>query len=223
MNQAPARILIVDDHPVVRSGLTQLLEVEDDLRVCGEAGDHATGLQAAEQQQPDLAIVDVALGNSDGLDLVRQIHGRWPEIRVLVLSMLSERLYAEHALRAGAQGYVMKQEAPGTLLTAVRRVLGGGVHISDDLQTAWLERTIGHRTSPFEMPIQRLSDRELTVLRLIGQGLGTRQIATELHISVKTVETHRDRARHKLALKSSQDLVRYATLWLEREATGQDG
>lgn len=217
---AAARVLLIDDHPVVRQGLRQLLDFEEDLDVCGEAGTLSEGLAQVEALAPDLAIVDVALGPADGLDLVRQIRSRWPDVYILVLSMLGERLYAEHALRSGAQGYVMKQEAPEILLTAVRRVLEGGVHVSDSLQQVWLERGVGSRRAGIELPVASLTDRELTVLRLIGQGHNTRQSADDLKLSIKTIESHRDNIRRKLALKNSAELIRYATLWVEREAGG---
>lgn len=216
----PAQIVLIDDHPVVRQGLRQLIDFETDLEVCCEAGTMSEGLTAIESCGPDLAIVDVALGADDGLDLVRQIRSRWTDIRVLVLSMLGERLYAEHALRSGAQGYVMKQEAPEILLTAIRRVLGGGVHVSDTLQQVWLERAVGSRSSGLALPLASLTDRELTVLRLIGQAYTTRQSADQLKLSVKTIESHRDNIRRKLGLENSAELIRYAVLWIEREAGG---
>lgn len=218
----PARIVLIDDHPVVRQGLRQLIDFEPDLEVCREAGTVSEGISAIESCSPDLAIVDVALGADDGLDLVRQIRSRWAAVRVLVLSMLGERLYAEHALRSGAQGYVMKQEAPEILLTAIRRVLGGGVHVSDTLQQVWLERAVGARGTGLELPLASLTDRELTVLRLIGLAYTTRQSADQLKLSVKTIESHRDNIRRKLRLKNSAELIRYAVLWIEREAGGTE-
>jgi len=221
MNAAEkARILLIDDHPVVRHGLRQLIDIEYDLEVCGEAGTLQESLAAIQELSPDLAIVDVALGDSDGLEVVRQCRARWPDILVLVLSMMGERLHAEHALRAGAHGYIMKQEAPEVLLTAIRRVLGGGVYINPDLQDRWLQRAIGNQHAALELPITSLTDRELTVLRLIGQGLSTRRVAEELSLSVKTVETHRDNVRQKLVLENSAELIRYAALWSNRSAGG---
>ena len=214
------KVLLIDDHPVVRQGLRQLLDFESDLEVCGEAGTLSEGLAQVEALAPDLAIVDIALGAADGLDLVRQIRSRWPGVRILVLSMLGERLYAEHALRSGAQGYVMKQEAPEILLTAIRRVLEGGVHVSDHMQQVWLERAVGGRRGGLELPLSSLTDRELTVLRLIGQGYNTRRSADELKLSIKTIESHRDNIRRKLTLDNSAELIRYATLWIERGAGG---
>lgn len=214
-----ARILIVDDHPVLRQGLRQLIEVEGDLEVCGEAGDIQQGRAALEELAPDLAIVDIALGDSDGLELVRRIKSRHPEVPILVLSMLNERLYAEHSLRAGAQGYLMKGEPPDAALAAIRRLLGGGMYISEDLQSAWLQQSVGAR-DPLQLPIESLTDRELNVLRLIGEGRATRRIAHDLTLSLKTVESHRDNIRRKLGLENAAELLQYATLWLERAASG---
>jgi DNA-binding NarL/FixJ family response regulator len=214
------RILIVDDHPVLRQGLRQLIEVEDDLEVCGEAESLQEGRAAVEELAPDLAIVDIALRDSDGLELVRRIRSQHPAVSILVLSMLNERLYAEHSLRAGAHGYLMKGEAPETALAAIRRILDGGMYISENMQSVWLQRGVGRGQDPLALPIESLTDRELNVLRLIGEGHGPRHIADELTLSVKTVESHRDNIRHKLGLENSAELIQYATLWLERAASG---
>lgn len=216
----PARVLLVDDHPIVRQGLGQLIDAEQDLQVCAQAGDAPTALAAVEQEPPDLAIVDISLAGSDGLALVKQIRERWPTVRVLVLSMHSESVYAERTLSAGAQGYIMKQEPPDRILHAMREVLQGEVFLSDKLRTKLLQRLVGGGSGGERTPIERLTDRELTVLRLIGAGRGTRQIAQELGLSVKTVETYRENLKRKLHLDSAAELVQYAVRWLQKESGG---
>lgn len=211
------RILLVDDHPVIRHGLRQLLSHEADLDVCAEAGSVAEALEAVESQRPDLAILDISLGNEDGIQLVKQISARWPDVFLLVLSMHGEKLYAERAIRAGAHGYIMKQEPHEQLVAAIRRVASGGVHLSDTLQKDWL-RLIQTGEPRRTTPIESLTDRELAVFRLVGQGNSTREIADELHLSVKTVETYKEKTKEKLGLRSATELVQKATLWLHLES-----
>lgn len=220
-SKSVTRILIVDDHPVVRSGLRSLLEGEPGLEVCGEAGTLGEGLAETARLRPDLAIIDIALGSEDGLDLVKSIASRWPEVPMLVLSMLSERLYAELALKAGARGYLMKAEAPQTTIFAVRRIVDGGVYLSDEIQSRWLRRTVGGGPTAFTLPIETLTPRELSILRLLGQGSRIREIARALHVSPKTVETHRDNVRAKLGLSGASEVLQYAALWLEHAAAGE--
>jgi DNA-binding NarL/FixJ family response regulator len=216
----PARVLVVDDHPIVRQGLGQLIDAEPDLALCAEAADAPAALAAVEQEVPDLAIVDISLAGSDGLELVRQVRERWPSVRVLVLSMHSESVYAERALSAGAQGYIMKQEPPDRILHAMREVLRDEVFLSDKLRTKLLYRLVGSGRDRERTPIERLTDRELTVLRLIGAGRGTRQIAEQLGLSVKTIETYRENLKRKLHLASAAELVQYAVSWLREESGG---
>lgn len=211
---ARARILIVDDHPVVRQGLALLIDQQDDLSVCGEAEDASHALSAIEALKPDLALVDVSLKGTDGIDLTKDIKTRFPSLPVLVLSMLDESFYAERALRAGARGYVMKQEATDKILTAIRRVLSGEVFVSERMVNRLLSKMAGDTETNAESPVALLSDRELTVFQLIGRGYSTSRIAEELHLSVKTVETHRAHIKEKLHLSDAADLARCAAQWM---------
>jgi len=211
-----ARILIVDDHPVVRQGLALLIGQQEDLSVCGEAEDAARAITAIEALKPDLVLVDVSLKGTDGIDLTKDIKGRFPALPVLVLSMLDESFYAERALRAGAKGYVMKQEATDKVLTAIRRVLSGEVFVSDKMVNRMLHKIAGD-TASGGSPVDLLSDREMTVFQLIGNGHSTARIAEELHLSVKTVETHRAHIKEKLNLADAAELSGYAGQWLSRQ------
>ncbi len=209
------RILLVDDHPVVRDGLAQLINRSGDLTVCREAGDAAEALHALEEALPDLAIVDISLKGVDGLELIKQVRARWPTLPILVLSMHNEELFAERVLRAGARGYIMKQEATGSVLTAIRKVLGGDVYLSGELQAHLLSRFVGGGSKRGRLPIDTLSDRELTVLELIGRGQSTRAIAGELKLSIKTVESYRDHIKKKLSLRTSTQLIQYGVRWVQ--------
>jgi len=208
-------IFIVDDHSLVRRGLTALIESEADLAVCGEAATCRAALEAISQSQPDLVIVDLVLGEEDGLDLVKAIKARHPEIRSLVLSMHDESVYAERSLRAGALGYVTKQQLDDTVLVAIRRLLDGETYMSDQLERRLAAKYLRWRTLETESLLNALSDRELQVFRLIGQGRTTRQIATTLKLSIKTIESHREHVKNKLNLKSSAELAQRATQWVE--------
>lgn len=209
------RILLVDDHPVVRDGLAQLINRSGDLTVCREAADAAEALHALEETLPDLAIVDISLKGVDGLELIKQVRARWPTLPILVLSMHNEELFAERVLRAGARGYIMKQEATRSVLTAIRKVLGGDVYLSAELQAHLLRRFVGGEGERGRLPIDTLSDRELTVLELIGRGRSTRAIAGELKLSIKTVESYRDHIKKKLNLRTSTQLIQYAVRWVQ--------
>jgi DNA-binding NarL/FixJ family response regulator len=213
----PARktILIVDDHPLLRHGLAALIKSEPDLDVCGEAATSAAALEVIRQCSPDLVIVDLALDGSDGLDLIKTMKARHPEILALVLSMHDEALYAERALRAGARGYVNKQQLDDTLLVAIRRVLNGETYLSEKAGARFAAKFLGGVTLEKDSPLAVLTDRELEVFRLIGQGSCTREIAQQLHLSVKTIESYREHIKQKLALESGAELVRHATLWVE--------
>lgn len=214
--RAPStKILIVDDHPVLRLGLSALIESEPDLAVCGEADTQAGALDAIRELQPDLVVVDLALRGSDGLDLVKDMHTQHPAIPALVLSMHDEAVYAERALRAGARGYVTKQQLDGTVLAAIRRVLDGKLYMSETLQARFAARFVERQAPSDSSPLGDLSDRELQVFRLIGQGVTTRRIANALHLSVKTIETHREHIKHKLTIESGAALVHFATTWVE--------
>lgn len=210
----PRRILLIDDHPLLRKGLSALINQEPDLMVVGEAedGQQALGLLAASAY--DLAIVDISLPGVDGIELLKTLKDRYPELPSLVVSMHDESLFAERALRAGARGFVMKQEAVESILTAIRRVLAGQIYVSERIATRMLKKLVDGDTRPAARSLDTLTDRELTIFRLIGQGYGTRQIAEQLHLSAKTVESHRANIKEKLDLATGTELVRYACLWV---------
>jgi DNA-binding NarL/FixJ family response regulator len=207
-------ILIVDDHPLVRRGLTALIESEPDLVVGGEAATRRAALETISHLQPDLAIVDLALGEDDGLTLITQIRSRHPEVPILVLSMYDESVYAERSMRAGATGYVTKQQLDDTLLNAIRCLLAGEMYLSADLQRQMVAKFIGGQTLETDSPLKKLSNRELQVFRLIGQGRTTREIAGILQLSIKTIESHRSKIKNKLALSSSAELAQSAAQWV---------
>jgi DNA-binding NarL/FixJ family response regulator len=212
---APARstIFIVDDHPIVRQGLTLLINRETDLAVCGDAEEAGAALRRIEELKPDLIVVDVSLNGPDGLDLLKDIRARDSNLPVLILSMLDESLYAERALRAGANGYIMKQEATDRVLVAIRRILDGEIYLSDRMSNRMLQRFAGGAGVEQRSPVANLTDRELEVFRLIGEGHATRQIAQELHISVKTVESYQAHIKDKLSLKNARELLQRAIQW----------
>lgn len=215
----PSRsILIVDDHPMLRRGLAALIETDPDLSVCGEAETCQDAMLALRDMRPDLVIIDLALRESDGLDLVKQVKASYPETPTMVLSMHDEAVYAERALRAGARGYVSKQQLDETVLDAIRRVLGGETYMSEQLKSRLAAKFIGGKTLQTDSPLDALTDRELQVFRLIGSGRSTRQIAERLSLSVKTIESHCEHIKQKLTLHSSTELAHRATLWVE---TGQ--
>lgn len=188
----------------------QLLNNEPDLLVVGEGEDAYVALRDIKAAPPDLALVDISLKGSDGIELLKELRAQVPDLKVLMLSMHDEALYAERALRAGANGYVMKQEPPQTLMAAVRRILGGEVYVSERLGATLLQKMVGNRGAAAQLPMDRLTDRELEVFRMIGAGLSMREIAEKLFLSVKTVEAHREHIKGKLSLKSSADLLRFA-------------
>lgn len=218
----PARrtILIVDDHPMLRRGLAALIEAEPGLTVCGEAATRSAALAAIRASPPDLVIVDLVLGDSHGLDLVKDMRAHHPQIPALVLSMHDEAVYAERSLRAGARGYVTKRELDDTLLIAIHRVLAGETYMSAKLQAQLAAKFVAGRTLETASPLDALSDRELEVFRLIGQGQGTRQIAETLHLSIKTIESHREHIKQKLHLESGAELAQRATQWVETGGIG---
>ena len=207
------RILLVDDHPLLREGIAQLVNEQPDLRVCGEAEDCAGALAVLDAARPDLAVVDISLKDQSGLELIKDFKARAPGLLILVLSMHDESLYAERALRAGARGYIMKREASHKVLDAIRHILGGGVFVSDKIVAGILDKVSGRARTATPSPVALLSDRELDVLQLIGQGYGSQQIAGRLHISIKTVETHRANLKLKLKLGSSGALLQFAIRW----------
>lgn len=212
--EARARILIVDDHPVVRSGLRMLIDDEPDLFVCGEAGDADEAIRVLDAQKPDLVIVDLSLKGSSGLELIKRIKSRESGSKMLVSSMFDESLYAERVLNAGALGYVSKQEAMEKVIEAIRCVLSGRVYLSAAMSDRMLHRLTRDHQVPERSPVETLSDRELEVFEAIGRGRTTGEIAAHLHLSVKTVETHREKIKAKLGLKSAAELYQYAVRWV---------
>lgn len=209
------KIFIVDDHPIVRKGLSQLIDQEADLVTCGEASDAQSALQILMKLKPDLAIVDISLQGMDGIELTKNIRARYGNLPVLIISMHDESLYAERALRAGARGYIMKQEATEKMMEAIRRVLRGDLYISEKVSAGIVKKFVDGKSKRSSSPEELLSDRELEVFRLVGQGFGTRQIAEELRVSVKTVETYRANIKEKLNLKNARELIKHAVYWLE--------
>lgn len=212
-NAKKSKVFVVDDHPIIRQGLALMINREPDLTVCGEAQDAQTAIQAVATAKPDIMIVDISLTGPDGLDLLKDIRMRYPELPVLILSMHDEGIYAERALRAGAQGYIMKQEATEKVLVALRRILTREIYISERIANRMLQRYIGSRGTGRPSSIADLTDRELEVFRLIGEGHSTRRIAEELHISVKTVESYQAHIKEKLSLRSARELVQHAIQW----------
>jgi len=210
-----AKILLVDDHPIVRQGLAEMIDQNPDLMVCGTAEDVHKALDAIEKYSPDLVIADISLKGSNGIELLKNIKVRYPRTMVLVLSMHDESLYAVRALRAGAAGYIMKQEATEKVLTAIRQVISGEIYLSERMEKKMMHQLVGGRIARTGSPIEDLSDRELEVFCLIGQGHGTRQIAEELHLSIKTIESHRAHIKEKLSLRNATELVQHAIQWRE--------
>ncbi len=208
------RILIVDDHPMMRDGLRTQISNEPDLTVCGEAEDLAEGLTLANELKPDLIIVDISLKTGHGIDLIKQIRDRSPRTKMLVNSMYDESIYAERALQAGALGYVCKQTARKTLIEAIRTVLAGKTYLSAELTDKILKSRMGGNLTTGKAPIDTLSNRELEVLALIGRGNTTKAIAAELFLSVHTIDTYREKLKLKLNLANSAELNRYAAQWV---------
>jgi DNA-binding NarL/FixJ family response regulator len=217
--RACTRILLVDDHPLVRERLAEIINREPGLTVCGEAEDRQGAIAAIPAKRPDLVVVDLTLKNSDGLELIKDIHSRWPKLRMLVVSMHDESLYAERAIRAGALGYITKQEATRNILAAIRRVLGGAICLNEKTASHIIKRLTAHADAVAATSAELLSDRELQVFDLTGQGLNTNEIAARLRVSVKTIETYRVRIRGKLELKNGSDLLRSAISWAHNQGT----
>jgi DNA-binding NarL/FixJ family response regulator len=205
-----AKVLLVDDHPIVRKGLALLINQEPDLFICAEADNASKASEAIATTKPDIVLVDITLGDSDGIELIKNIKASHPDLALLVLSMHDESLYCERALRAGAKGYIMKQEATANVLTAIRRVLKGDLYLSDKMKEKFLHQLVNGQAKQTQSPLDRLSDRELEVFRLIGRGHGTRQIAEKLHLSVKTVESYRSHIKEKFNLSTPTELAQTA-------------
>jgi DNA-binding NarL/FixJ family response regulator len=206
------RILVVDDHPLVREWLTNLIDQTSDLTVCGEAGDAKAALEAIARTNPDLAIIDLSLGGESGIDLIRAIHDKFPSVTMIVLSMHDERVYGERSIRAGARGYIMKRESSTKVIEAIHQVLQGNTYLSKELTELFAQKFVsgsGNAGSPMSV----LSTRELEVFQLIGQGYETREIATALQVNIKTIQTYCTRIKEKLKLSSGAELLREAMRW----------
>lgn len=214
------RVLIVDDHPMLRRGLAELIGHEPDLACCGEADDVASALAAVKDVGPDLVIIDIALHDSSGLELVKELKARDENLKMLVCSMHDEELYAERALRAGAMGYINKEKAIDDVVDAIRCVLDGNVYLSDRMSSRILRRVRDGEPELASSPVDRLTDRELEVFELIGDGLGTADIAERLCLSPKTVDAHRQKIKRKLDLDSTSELMRYAVRWVLERSPG---
>ena len=207
------RILLVDDHPLFREGVTSLIDLQPDMEVCGKAEEMSEALKAILDLVPDLAIVDISLGKGNGISLIKEIRARRVDLPILVLTMHNEPIYAERALRAGATGYVTKREEPPTVLKAIRRLLDGGSYVSEELASAMLCGFVSTGRKRAKSALEVLSDREFEVFHMIAEGLGVSQVAEQMHRSKKTIETHREKIKKKLGLKSATELVRYALHW----------
>ena len=208
-----SRVLIVDDHPLVREGLANLINAQHDLMVCGEAEGSTQAITRIRKAQPDVALIDISLKNESGLELVKDLRSQFPQVALIVLSMHDEALYAERALRAGARGYVMKREASKNVLASIRRVLEGGVYVSGRVASRMALRLGSPGEAASSSPVERLSDRELEIFRLLGQGRTTAQIASDLNLSLKTVQAYCARAKEKFGVTSLTELLRAALRW----------
>jgi len=216
-NENKTQVLLVDDHPVVRDGLTTIINQERDLNVCGEADDAHEALKAVTELKPDVVIVDIFLKSSDGIELTKSIKARHPRLSVIVLSVHDESLYAERALLAGAQAYLMKDAASENIVKAIRTVLSGEIYVSNTISKKFLHKIAGDKADTTKTTIENLSDREFEVFRLIGEGHKPSQIAKKLHLSVKTIETYRGRLKEKLNLNSAIELLQYAIKWAKSQ------
>lgn len=214
---AKRRIFIVDDHAMFRDGLRRLIDLELDLSVCGDAPDAATGQRGILETAPDLVIVDISLDTTSGIDLIKNLKRDHEDLPVLVVSMHSESLYGDRALRAGAMGYVMKSEPATTVVAAIRKVLGGNVHISEKMATLVVSKFVKGEPDQIPSPLQALSDRELEVFRMLGQGKGTREIAQEMNVALPTVSSFKNRIKEKLNFKNSTEMILYSLQWFRKE------
>lgn len=218
LNPETHRLLIVDDHPLFREGLRQIIERDPDLNVCGEAANSAEALALIPGIHPDLVLVDISLGGSSGIDLIKAIKSQYDELPVLVVSMHEESLYAERALRAGAMGYIMKHEPGKTVKAAIHKVLGGEMYLSEKMSSTVISKFMRGQGDRPASPIELLSDRELEVFRMLGQGKGTRQIAHDLDNTIATVNSFRNRIKEKLHLKTATEVMLHAIQWSREEA-----
>ncbi len=219
-SSSPKRVLIVDDHELVRMAVAQLIGQEPDLVTCGEAEDVSGALKAIAELNPDVAVVDISLKQSHGIELIKDIKIRWPHLPVLVLSMHDESFYAERVLRSGARGYVTKAEVSSKVIEGLRKVLDGEVYVSDALASKMLSKLIGGKPDTTSFPVDTLSDREFEVFELIGQGIQSRDIAQALKVSIKTVDAHREHLKKKLGVETRTDLLMYAMQWVQFDRDG---
>jgi len=217
------KIMIVDDHPIFRMGMTELLNQEEDFSVCAVAEDIPGARKALEEHDPDMAIIDITLAKDNGLDLVKEIAVSARPIPILVLSMHDEAVWAERAIRAGARGYIMKKEASESVITALHNISGGRIHVSENMMSLLLDKLHVNASAQGAPTEEILTDRELEVFRLIGTGLSTREIAERMNLGVKTIGTYRDRIKQKLCIKSGTELTRRAVLWIENSQAGKIG
>jgi len=218
------RVFLVDDHPVIRRGIQLLINLESDFSVCGEAGSVSTAYRKILQEEPDLAVVDLSLADGSGLELIRLLHGEMPRLKILVLSMHDESFYAQRALQAGASGYVTKEEGTEKVIGALKSLVQGKRYISENVASQLLEiATTSGRHASDDSPVKVLSNREVEVLELVGQGLSTREIAEKLNLSTKTIESHREHMKSKLSLSSGAQLARYAFNWVNQTSVEQGG
>jgi len=211
----PVKIFIAEDHPIFRKGLAQIINNDFRFKVIGEAEDHLTSLDLIKKLKPDLIIVDITLKNSSGLDLIKDIRLYLPEVFILVLSMHDEKIYAERVLRSGANGYLMKLEAPETVVDAMSSILEGNIYLSEEMSSEMLKKMVSGSKTTSSNKIESLTNRELEIFNFVGKGLSTRDIAKNLHISIKTVENHKANIKEKLNLKNGIELIQKATLWIE--------
>lgn len=211
---APKRLLIVDDHPVFRQGIAQLIGKVSEVAICGEAENARSALEAMRRYQPEAALIDISMPGTNGIELIKLMLAEQPHLLILTVSMHDESLYALRALRAGAKGYVMKQQAAENVVDALRKVLGGGIYVSPQFSERLVFKAIHGSDSDFGSPVDKLSDRELEVLQLFGRGKSTREIADALHLSVKTIETHRAHIKEKLGFKEADEMVKFAVEWI---------
>ena len=217
------KIFIVEDHPVFREGLVQIIRGEEDLSVCGEAGDADRALLAVTRLKPDLVLVDITLPGKSGLELIKELRSRNSKVRILVVSMHDEALYVDRVLRAGGDGYIMKQEDPEEIVHAMRDVLGGHIYVSEEVLANSAEASPKRGSKPETRPLDQLTDLELNILELLGRGKNNREIARQLHLDVKGVSAHCEQMRRKLRLKSAAALLRYAVVWVEDAASQTAG
>ncbi len=218
MGQEKARIVIIDDHALLREGVASLINQEDDLEVCGEAKDTSSALKVVEETNPELAIVDISLGRSSGIELVKDLKAIYKDLLILVLSMHDENIYARRVLRAGAHGYLMKSDPAGRVIQALRKILAGGIYLSENMKDIVLQESFHQKSGSEKGLVESLSDRELDIFRMIGDGFKPAEIAQRLSLSVKTIESYRSRLKDKLNLESAPELHRYAVAWMRSHA-----